>query len=413
MSPNDNNIVFCGKIIPYDEDELNEYRKRDYLSVRSSSFHKSQGYLISNDADSFLSRNRSTSYSNRFVAKCAPSPIQKPARERKYEIVSSVKNIRVFVPFALFPIQIHPSSLAGKMENPAVDQLPEADSLPDGFVNSTVEPLAPSTPTPEQEKPLSDYKEEELIKPDLRPGLVVNEFQLGESRTQETEKLRTFPVPLYENQSSVALQEVVKVPSKGCLDQSECTPTVPESGKSVSGDELNELNELSAGPSHGKEQPEGKCQSSEKSTEGGPDTQAAHVKEISSPERMENNEKVVSNIVEMPEVKRKNAKRAFKSEKEFLEFTLKYQQVLTERDAAIAVRDKLESLCRELQRQNKMLMDDCKRVSAEGQNLRLDISTKFQDAIKDVSSKLEEQKDEFLSQLKENEMLRNKLKAAC
>ncbi|KAG5557415.1 hypothetical protein RHGRI_007605 [Rhododendron griersonianum] len=70
----------------------------------------------------------------------------------------------------------------------------------------------------------------------------------------------------------------------------------------------------------------------------------------------------------------------------------------------ITVRDKLESLCRELQRQNKMLMDECKRVSTEGQNLRLDLSTKFHDAIKEVSIRLEGQKDECLSQLKENEI---------
>uniref|UniRef100_A0A0V0I8T7 Putative beta-taxilin-like n=1 Tax=Solanum chacoense TaxID=4108 RepID=A0A0V0I8T7_SOLCH len=113
--------------------------------------------------------------------------------------------------------------------------------------------------------------------------------------------------------------------------------------------------------------------------------------------------------VEASETKRKTVKRTFKSEKEFLEFTLKYQQVLAERDSAIAVRDKLESLCRELQRQNKVLMEECKRVSSEGQNLRLDLSNKFQDAIKDVSNKLEEQKDECLLQLKENEMLKSKL----
>lgn len=35
---------------------------------------------------------------------------------------------------------------------------------------------------------------------------------------------------------------------------------------------------------------------------------------------------------EASEGKRKNAKRTSKSEKEFLEFTLKYQQVLAERD---------------------------------------------------------------------------------
>lgn len=94
-----------------------------------------------------------------------------------------------------------------------------------------------------------------------------------------------------------------------------------------------------------------------------------------------------------------------------------YSNVFIALFLAIAVRDKLESLCRELQRQNKMLMvhfvlcngsastdyvvkldflqirgatdrlvlllqDECKRVSTEGQNLRLDLSTRFQDAIK-------------------------------
>lgn len=38
-------------------------------------------------------------------------------------------------------------------------------------------------------------------------------------------------------------------------------------------------------------------------------------------------------LQEAPEVKRKNVKRTFKSEKEFLEFTLKYQQVIAERDS--------------------------------------------------------------------------------
>ncbi|KAL3339369.1 hypothetical protein AABB24_028142 [Solanum stoloniferum] len=136
---------------------------------------------------------------------------------------------------------------------------------------------------------------------------------------------------------------------------------------------------------------------------GDPSQNISAVKETSLLESVENKK------VEAFETKRKTVKRTFKSEKEFLEFTLKYQQVLAERDSAIAVRDKLESLCRELQRQNKVLMEECKRVSSEGQNLRLDLSNKFQDAIKDVSNKLEEQKDECLLQLKENEMLKSKL----
>ncbi|XP_076895781.1 uncharacterized protein LOC143548536 [Bidens hawaiensis] len=110
------------------------------------------------------------------------------------------------------------------------------------------------------------------------------------------------------------------------------------------------------------------------------------------------------------DTKRKSGKRAFKTVQEFLEFTLSYQKVISERDAAISMRDKLESLCRELQHQNKMLMDECKRVSTESQNLRLELSDKFQKAIKDVTNKLEEQRDDSLTQLKENEMLRNQLK---
>ncbi|GFQ03436.1 alpha-taxilin, partial [Phtheirospermum japonicum] len=111
------------------------------------------------------------------------------------------------------------------------------------------------------------------------------------------------------------------------------------------------------------------------------------------------------------EVKRKNVKRSSKSEKkELLDLTLKIQQLIVERDSVVSVKDKLESLCRELQRQNKLLMDECKRVSTEGQNLRLDLSDKFQDAIKEVSKKLEEQKQECILQLNENEMLKTKLK---
>ncbi|KAL0317443.1 UNVERIFIED_CONTAM: hypothetical protein Sangu_2158600 [Sesamum angustifolium] len=165
-----------------------------------------------------------------------------------------------------------------KMENPnpEVNQLPEADSLPDGFVeSSSVEPL---------KEAVTDYKEEKLLEPDSVPEVVIGD--------------------------------------------------------------------------------------------GGVELQTVALQEISGAGSAENNKK------EAPEVKRKNVKRTFKSEKEFLEFTLKYQQVIAERDSAVAVRDKLESLCRELQRQNKLLMDECKRVSTEGQNLRLDLSNKFQDAIK-------------------------------
>ncbi|KAG4202552.1 hypothetical protein ERO13_A05G345500v2 [Gossypium hirsutum] len=243
------------------------------------------------------------------------------------------------------------------MENPEANHLPEVDSLPDGFVESPTDSLAPKTPILEQEKPLqSDYKEEDLV---------ATEFGAGKGQKQ-----RTFPFPLSEGDSFNG--------SLGSVDgKLECTEV--------------------------KVDLEGEYQT----VEGVSEATLTPLKETSSSESVNS---LKDKKPETTETKRKNAKRTFKSEKEFLEFSLKYQQILAERDAAIAVRDKLESLCRELQRQKKMLMDECKRVSTEGQNLRLDLSARFQDAIKDVSNKLEEQKDECLSQLKENEMLRNKLK---
>nr|KJB60587.1 hypothetical protein B456_009G314800 [Gossypium raimondii] len=226
------------------------------------------------------------------------------------------------------------------MENPESNQLPEVDSLPDGFVESPSEILAPKTPISKEEKPLQ---------PDCREGdLVSSEFGANKGQKQ-----RTFPVPLSEADGFEGSADYVEGIGRGS------------------------------------------------------ETNLTALKESSSSESIDlpKNKKT-----ETTETKRKTAKRTSKSEKEFLEFSLKYQQVIAERDTAIAVRDKLESLCRELQRQNKMLMDECKRVSTEGQNLRLDLSARFQDAIKDVSNKLEEQKDDCLSQLKENEMLRDKLK---
>ncbi|XP_060675705.1 uncharacterized protein LOC107413653 isoform X2 [Ziziphus jujuba] len=267
------------------------------------------------------------------------------------------------------------------MENPDANQLPEVDSLPDGFVESSTEALAPLTPSVEQERPLDDYKQDNI--PEIDSS--------NESRHE-----------LSANEFQECQVDLVEVSGKGRVEQTEGTPVIPNSANSVSDASAAVLDCCEV-----KEQNEAQCQSSERSTEGGLDAPKGNTKETCS---RENADASKNRKPETTETKRKSVKRTFKSEKEFLEFTLKYQQVLAERDAAIAVRDKLESLCRELQRQNKILMDECKRVSTEGQSLRLDLSAKFQDAIKDVGNKLEEQKDECLSQLKENEMLRSNLK---
>ncbi|XP_015631150.1 beta-taxilin isoform X1 [Oryza sativa Japonica Group] len=111
------------------------------------------------------------------------------------------------------------------------------------------------------------------------------------------------------------------------------------------------------------------------------------------------------------EQKRKVVKKSkVEKDRELFELAQAYHKVVAERDAAIAVKEKLESLCREFQRQNKMLKEECRRVSTEGQNMRMELSDKFNNAIKDVSVKLDEQKNECIAQLEENNLLRSKLK---
>ncbi|KAK7270358.1 hypothetical protein RIF29_23439 [Crotalaria pallida] len=278
----------------------------------------------------------------------------------------------------LCSLSLSGSSLPANMQNPDANQLPEADSLPDGFVESTAEPLAPSTPSLEQEKPLHSYKEDASSDLGLSTQL---SNELGEKE-------------ILNNHDGT-----VDVPSNSCTHQTEDTQVTPNVDNSVSDAQPSRCGIL-------KEQQQRECQSSDRSAVEPLETKAEPLKDACSAEIVDSSKNRKPETGE----KRKSGKRTLKSEKELLEFSLKYQQVLAERDAALAVRDKLESLCRELQRQNKMLMEECKRVSAEGQNLRLDLSAKFQDAIKDVSNKLDERKDECLSQLKENEMLRNKLK---
>ncbi|XP_020108670.1 alpha-taxilin isoform X2 [Ananas comosus] len=257
------------------------------------------------------------------------------------------------------------------------NRLPEADSLPDGFVESSAEPAAAEPPQP---PPPQDYNGSLL---DLdRPGDPAVEG-LPLSLAPET----LDPEGVADRFAKLATSADSSM-EKGGLDSTQERIAVADRVAEAEG---------ASSP-----RDERSC---ERETNLCLELHTASLKE-----NKEENAERVKNQKDSSEPKPKVSKRGAKSEKELLEFTLKYQKVIAERDAAVAVRERLESLCRELQRQNKMLMEECQRVSTEGQNMRLDLSTKFNNAIKDVSSKLEEQKDECLTQLRENEMLRNKLK---
>jgi len=106
-----------------------------------------------------------------------------------------------------------------------------------------------------------------------------------------------------------------------------------------------------------------------------------------------------------------------KQEREMVLANRKLERVTKEKDAAVGensrltgVKGKLETLCRELQKQNKSVMDDSKRVAEEEHAKRQQLSEKFQDTIKDVSAKLDTQGEDRIKQFQENDTLREKLK---
>ena len=120
------------------------------------------------------------------------------------------------------------------MENPEANQLPEVDSLPDGFVDGPAEPVAPATPNLEQEKPLNNHKKGDTSEVDCSSESLENEFRKSEGRTEKTHKMRTFPVVLSESENFDAS---VEAPSKGCVEKSEgalVSPDLTESSAEAS-----------------------------------------------------------------------------------------------------------------------------------------------------------------------------------
>ncbi|KAG0489623.1 hypothetical protein HPP92_006486 [Vanilla planifolia] len=279
------------------------------------------------------------------------------------------------------------------MDSSPADRLPEADSLPDGFVESSTEsPRNANSCESLHDEPAVFLKVLEATRSDGASGT-------GEGLSSATD--------------SFAAEEAVAATTNDYKEM-EVPPGADPGFEHDGGSCPN-----SAGDNkvylklHSSNQMENCVDEYAGSLSSKKKQETTEVKRKSS----KNNFKLEKELLELnlkyqketTEVKRKSSKNNFKLEKELLELNLKYQKVIAERDAAVAVRDRLESLCRELQRQNKLLMEECHRVSTEGQNMRLDLSKKFNDAIKDVNSKLEEQKNDCISQLKENETLRNKL----
>ncbi|XP_020526722.1 protein Daple isoform X2 [Amborella trichopoda] len=322
------------------------------------------------------------------------------------------------------------------MDNSPASQLPEAGSLPDGFVESTLESSQPmplisnmdESSTCYREIHADGYHKTELRNEvatdkftDLLPGdissdasycsisngtlldissvpqllehcRITDEAQVSDSKLEKIKRERVFPVQLSDKAphgacgNSLVVGEQNSVEHR-CAEHADTMTThrvtlgTPESLVPVLG--LNPPERIT--PSD-----DIITDTSLQRHEGGVHVTVQCIdKCIKVPANVNDKASVEtdSSCVIKPNTcksKSNNGKHNSRSEKESIELAWKYQQAIAERDTAIAVREKLESLCRELQRQNKMLMD--------------------------VSNKLDEQKTECLSQLKENEMLRNRLK---
>lgn len=103
-----------------------------------------------------------------------------------------------------------------------------------------------------------------------------------------------------------------------------------------------------------------------------------------------------------------------KFERELILLKRRCDQLAKEKDTlcleltkANTMKQKLEGLCRELQKQNKVVMEDSKRITHEEHKKREDMTKKFQMTMREITTKMEEQGDK---QAKDNDMLREKLK---
>lgn len=149
----------------------------------------------------------------------------------------------------------------GKMENIDANQLPEVDSLPDGFVDSSVEPVALATPILEQEKALIVHEEDNISEHDhsneTPSELAKNASQTSQNVTEKSEKPRTFPVLLSRTDGCDASVNLIEVSDKGCEEQAEDALAKPDSVHLVS-----EASVRASGRSEVIEQVQGNCQSS-------------------------------------------------------------------------------------------------------------------------------------------------------
>lgn len=97
-------------------------------------------------------------------------------------------------------------------------------------------------------------------------------------------------------------------------------------------------------------------------------------------------------------------------EKSFSKVSNQRDYMQAEYSKALLVKEKLESLCRELQKQNKVVKDESIQRIEEEEKKRKEISTKFQGAIDEINSQVSQNSEKNNMLIQENVQLTTKLK---
>jgi hypothetical protein len=87
------------------------------------------------------------------------------------------------------------------------------------------------------------------------------------------------------------------------------------------------------------------------------------------------------------------------------------ENVTNELSRTNAVKKKLETLCKELQKQNKTVLDQSKQTTEEEQQKRKELSDRFSETIKDVQDKIASHDEERQKQDQENIRMREQLQS--
>jgi hydroxymethylpyrimidine pyrophosphatase-like HAD family hydrolase len=119
---------------------------------------------------------------------------------------------------------------------------------------------------------------------------------------------------------------------------------------------------------------------------------------------------LVQKFIDLQEQTKKGQLANKESERTIISLTKQRDSALSDYSKMLLGKDKLESLCRELQKHNKLIKDENLLRIKEEEEKRKEISAKFQIAIDDINKQVSSNADKNNSIMQENANLTNKMK---